>query len=209
MSGKYDKDPSVILARDLLGKVICYKKSENEPEIKYMITVTEAYPYDDKNSYIYREIHKEKINKNGKAFNILSQEKNVGKWFLYGGMLHIISDGSKCNDINGNTIFCCGNVLIRGGIRVVKNDLKYEDKRLEYEFGKPYSLCRYKLNFLENAENAFEPLKHGITIEPKKNCNCSVKTTYRYGLPYESVQEKCDDVLRFYLELDKYAKETN
>ena len=49
MSNNYDNDPSVSLANELLGKVISYDGNN------YMITVTEAYPYNDTNGYIQRQ----------------------------------------------------------------------------------------------------------------------------------------------------------
>lgn len=85
------------LAHDLLGKIIHCADGD------YLITVTEAYPADDYYSYIYRATHNEdgtkksenEIDKNGKAYKILTDENMVGEFFLYGGMLHLACKANK------------------------------------------------------------------------------------------------------------------
>ena len=124
-----------ILAPQLIGKVIEYNG------VKYMITVTEAYPYNDDNSYVKRS-------EKGKGHDLLTGEDKIGNLFVYAGMLHIACDGGNGNWENE---YSCDNVLIRGAIKVVDGIFDCDtDKKLYYKQGKPYTLCKTKLGIMDN-----------------------------------------------------------
>ena len=134
-----DKDAKTI-ARDLLGKIISFAGKN------YLITVTEAYPADDYYSYIYRATHNEdgtkksenEINKNGKAYKILTDENMVGEFFLYGGMLHL---AGKENKVEAQIEL--DNVLIRGAVKVEDNTLIIDDNiNMNFGKGKPTDLVK-------------------------------------------------------------------
>ena len=134
-----DKDAKTI-ARDLLGKIISFAGKN------YLITVTEAYPADDYYSYIYRATHNEdgtkksenEINKNGKAYKILTDENMVGEFFLYGGMLHL---AGKANKVEARIEL--DNVLIRGAVKVEDNTLIIDDNiNMNFGKGKPTDLVK-------------------------------------------------------------------
>lgn len=130
-----DKDAKTI-ARDLLGKIISFAGKN------YLITVTEAYPADDYYSYIYRATHNEdgtkksqnEINKNGKAYKILTDENMVGEFFLYGGMLHLACKANKVESENARIEL--DNVLIRGAIKIEDNKLIIDENNVNMNFGK-------------------------------------------------------------------------
>lgn len=137
-----DKDAKTI-ARDLLGKIISFAGKN------YLITVTEAYPADDYYSYIYRATHNEdgtkksenEINKNGKAYKILTDENMVGEFFLYGGMLHLA--GKENNGKDENARIELDNVLIRGAVKVEDNTLIIDDNiNMSFGKGKPTDLVK-------------------------------------------------------------------
>lgn len=141
-----NKDAKTI-ARDLLGKIISFSGKN------YLITVTEAYPADDSYSYIYRATHEDgtkksenEINKNGKAYKILTDENMVGEFFLYGGMLHL---AGKEND--ENTRIELDNVLIRGAVEIEDDKLIIDENNINMNFGKgkPTDLVK-TLKFDEN-----------------------------------------------------------
>lgn len=126
-----DKDAKTI-ARDLLGKIISFAGKN------YLITVTEAYPADDYCSYIYRATHEDdtkksenEINKNGKAYKILTDENMVGKFFLYGGMLHL---ACKANKVEARIEL--DNVLIRGAVEIEDDKLIINENNINMNFGK-------------------------------------------------------------------------
>lgn len=132
-----DKDAKTI-AHDLLGKIIHCADGD------YLITVTEAYPADDYYSYIYRATHNEdgtkksenEINKNGKAYKILTDENMVGEFFLYGGMLHL---AGKANKVEARIEL--DNVLIRGAIKIDDNTLIIDDNiKMNFGEGRPTTL---------------------------------------------------------------------
>lgn len=124
------------LAHDLLGKIIHCADGD------YLITVTEAYPADDYYSYIYRATHNEdgtkksenEINKNGKAYKILTDENMVGEFFLYGGMLHLACKANKVESENARIEL--DNVLIRGAIKIEDNKLIIDENNVNMNFGK-------------------------------------------------------------------------
>lgn len=130
-----NKDAKTI-ARDLLGKIISFAGKN------YLITVTEAYPADDYYSYIYRATHNEdgtkksenEINKNGKAYKILTDENMVGEFFLYGGMLHLACKANKVESENARIEL--DNVLIRGAIKIEDNKLIIDENNVNMNFGK-------------------------------------------------------------------------
>ena len=128
------------IARDLLGKIISFAGKN------YLITVTEAYPADDYYSYIYRATHNEdgtkksenEINKNGKAYKILTDENMVGEFFLYGGMLHL---AGKANKVEARIEL--DNVLIRGAVKVEDNTLIIDDNiNMNFGEGRPTDLVK-------------------------------------------------------------------
>lgn len=134
-----DKDAQT-LAHDLLGKIIHCADGD------YLITVTEAYPADDYYSYIYRATHNEdrtkksenEINKNGKAYKILTDENMVGEFFLYGGMLHL---AGKANKVEARIEL--DNVLIRGAVKVEDNTLIIDDNiNMNFGEGRPTDLVK-------------------------------------------------------------------
>lgn len=134
-----DKDAKTI-ARDLLGKIISFAGKN------YLITVTEAYPADDYYSYIYRATHNEdrtkksenEIDKNGKAYKILTDENMVGEFFLYGGMLHLACKANKAE-----ARIELDNVLIRGAVKVEDNTLIIDDNiNMNFGEGRPTTLAK-------------------------------------------------------------------
>lgn len=130
-----DKNAQTI-ARDLLGKIISFAGKN------YLITVTEAYPAKDSYSYIYRATHNEdgteksenEINKNGKAYKILTDENMVGEFFLYGGMLHLAGKVNKEKDENERIEL--DNVLIRGAVEIEDDKLIINENNINMNFGK-------------------------------------------------------------------------
>lgn len=136
-----DKDKEAkTIAHDLLGKIIHCADGD------YLITVTEAYPADDYYSYIYRATHNEdgtkksenEINKNGKAYKILTDENMVGEFFLYGGMLHL---AGKANKVEARIEL--DNVLIRGAVKVEDNTLIIDDNiNMNFGEGRPTDLVK-------------------------------------------------------------------
>lgn len=129
-----DKDAKTI-ARDLLGKIISFAGKN------YLITVTEAYPADDSYSYIYRATHEDgikkrenEINKNGKAYKILTDENMVGEFFLYGGMLHLACKANKVESENARIEL--DNVLIRGAVEIEDDKLIINENNINMNFGK-------------------------------------------------------------------------
>lgn len=127
------------LAHDLLGKIIHCADGD------YLITVTEAYPANDSYSYIYRATHEDdtkksenEINKNGKAYKILTDENMVGEFFLYGGMLHLACKANKAE-----ARIELDNVLIRGAVKVEDNTLIIDDNvNMNFGKGKPTDLVK-------------------------------------------------------------------
>ena len=128
------------LAHDLLGKIIHCADGD------YLITVTEAYPADDYYSYIYRATHNEdgtkksenEIDKNGKAYKILTDENMVGEFFLYGGMLHLACKANKAE-----ARIELDNVLIRGDVKVEDNTLIIDDNiNMNFGEGRPTTLAK-------------------------------------------------------------------
>lgn len=128
------------LARYLLGKIIHCAGGD------YLITVTEAYPANDYYSYIYRATHNEDeteksendIKKDGKAYKFLTDENMVGKFFLYGGMLHL---AGKANEANARIEL--DNVLIRGAIKIEDNTLIIDDNiKMNFGEGRPTTLVK-------------------------------------------------------------------
>lgn len=131
------------LAHDLLGKIIHCADGD------YLITVTEAYPAKDSYSYIYRATHNEdgteksenEINKNGKAYKILTDENMVGEFFLYGGMLHLACKANKAESEKAQIEL--DNVLIRGAIKIDDNTLIIDDNiKMNFGEGRPTDLVK-------------------------------------------------------------------
>lgn len=132
------------VAPKLLGKIMHCAGGD------YLITVTEAYPAKDSYSYIYRATHNEdgtkksenEINKNGKAYKILTDENMVGEFFLYGGMLHLACKANKVESENARIEL--DNVLIRGAIKIEDNKLIIDENNVNMNFskGKPTDLVK-------------------------------------------------------------------
>lgn len=149
-----DKDAKA-LARDLLGRIISYDGKH------YLITVTEAYPAKDSYSYIYRATHNEdgtkksekEIKKDGKAYKILTDKNMVGKFFLYGGMLHLAGKVNK----DENARIELDNVLIRGAIKIEDNKLIIDENNVNMNFGqgRPTTLVKALGIHDDNDENLF------------------------------------------------------
>lgn len=125
------------LAKNLLGKIIRCEEGD------YLITVTEAYPANDSYSYIYRATHHEKddteknedeINKNSKSYKVLTDGNMVGKFFLFGGMLHLAGKENKGKD--GTAQIQLDNVLIRGAVKISGNKLIIDENNISMNFGK-------------------------------------------------------------------------
>ena len=136
-SNFFDKSADKV-APELLGKIMHCAGGD------YLITVTEAYPAKDSYSYIYRATHNEdyteksenEIDKNGKAYKILTDENKVGKFFLYGGMLHLACKANKAN-----ARIELDNVLIRGAVKVEDNTLIIDDNiKMNFGEGRPTTL---------------------------------------------------------------------
>lgn len=128
------------VARELLGKIMHCAGGD------YLITVTEAYPANDYYSYIYRATHNEDeteksendIKKDGKAYKFLTDENMVGKFFLYGGMLHLAGKANKAN-----ARIELDNVLIRGAIKIEDNTLIIDDNiKMNFVEGRPTTLVK-------------------------------------------------------------------
>ncbi len=151
-----DKDAKA-LARDLLGRIISYDGKH------YLITVTEAYPAQDSYSYIYRATHNEDgtkksekvIKKNSKTYKILTDKNMVGKFFLYGGMLHLAGKVNKKKDENPRIEL--DNVLIRGAIKIEDNKLIIDENNVNMNFGqgRPTTLVETLGIHDDNDENLF------------------------------------------------------
>lgn len=133
----FDKSADEV-ASELLGKIMHCASGD------YLITVTEAYPADDSYSYIYKATHNDdgtkksenKIDKNSKAYKILTDESMVGEFFLYGGMLHLACKANK-----ENARFELDNVLIRGAVKVEDNTLIIDDNiNMNFGEGRPTTL---------------------------------------------------------------------
>lgn len=129
------------VAPKLLGKIMHCAGGD------YLITVTEAYPAKDSYSYIYRATHNEdgteksenEINKNGKAYKILTDENMVGEFFLYGGMLHLACKANKAESEKAQIEL--DNVLIRGAIKIDDNTLIIDDNiKMNFGEGRPTTL---------------------------------------------------------------------
>ena len=198
------------LAKDLLGKVICYKKSETET-VRYMITVTEAYPADDPYSYVNRE-------KSSFGHNcLLKEEKNAGDCFVNYNGIHIL--GRRDNDSRK-----FDHVLIRGAIKVTDDNRLKVDKntKLNFVYGAPCVLCD-RLNLELKGQNSFSLTDDSATLQIKKQPNepKNVFSAERYNLPIPREIKNCDDKytdteyyiapLRFYFipNIDLFTKQEN
>ena len=138
------KQDAIGLAKDLLGRVICYKEDNGKEYKKYMITVTEAYPYKEEKDENGNEISYVNRYKSGAAHDVLTNENEIGTWFTWSDMLHVACGGGETKEGE----YRCGNVLIRGGI-LIKNDIcQPEKKELNYKDGQPTILCKEKLKML-------------------------------------------------------------
>ncbi len=140
-SNFFDKSADKV-APELLGKIIHCADGD------YLITVIEAYPADDSYSYIYRATHEDgtkksenKIDKNSKAYKILTDENRVGEFFLYGGMLHLACKANKPESENERIEL--DNVLIRGAIKIKDNTLIIDDNiNMNFGEGRPTTLVK-------------------------------------------------------------------
>ena len=124
-----------VLAKELLGKLVIYNNQ------KYMITVTEAYLFDEEISYINRYSH-------GKGHDALLGKDKIGICFVYADMLHIACRGGFSKKRRNE--YCCDNVLIRGAIKIDNDYFMEEDRNLNYKIGRPWVLCKKKLKLFSN-----------------------------------------------------------
>ena len=167
------------LAQNLLGKVICYSG------IRYMITVTEAYPYNEQPDNKGKQISYVNRSQKGKGHDVLTDCDKIGNCFVYGGMLHIACKGGE-NCWKGE--YSCGNVLIRGGILVNDSGYCKEDIKLNYETGKPYTLCRTKMqipkDFNDKADRIIFDFKsfNDTSVQQKERINIASDKKYRFYL---------------------------
>jgi len=183
-----------ILAKELLGKKLCYGGKE------YMITVTEAYPFDEKDgkgnikpiSYVNRS-------NEHKGHDELNGHEKIGNCFVFAGMLHIACKGG--NSLLWKNEYSCDNVLIRGGILIENGKTVKENRRLNYKIGSPYTLCRNKLEIIDNDLSANLITDDTIQIKDYKRfsndlveeCeryNLGDSNKYRYYLKEEAVFEQ-------------------
>lgn len=140
----------------MLGKIIHCADGD------YLITVTEAYPANDSYSYIYRATHNEdgtkkvkRDKKDSKAYKILTDKNMVGKFFLYGGMLHLACKANKVESENARVEL--DNVLIRGAIKIEDNKLIIDENNVNMNFGqgRPTTLVKALGIHDDNDENLF------------------------------------------------------
>lgn len=155
------------LAKYLLGKIIHCASGD------YLITVTEAYPANDSYSYIYRATHEDgtkksenKIDKNSKAYKILTDESKVGEFFLYGGMLHLAGKANKPD--SENELIELDNVLIRGAIKIKDNTLIIDDNiNMNFGEGRPTTLVK-TLKIDENNLSALKIYNSSLSFTNKE-----------------------------------------
>jgi 3-methyladenine DNA glycosylase Mpg len=176
------KQNAECLAKDLLGKAICYEGK------KYMITVTEAYPYDEEPDNNGNAISYVNRPEKGKGYNALIGDGNVGYCFSYAGMLHIACGGGKHE---GESLYRCGNVLIRGGILIENDKYQKDNKDLNYKKGQPYKLCKTLLNIDKDFNEKADEI-----IKDYKSFPDKIKNDKRIGL-------NSDNPYRYYLDLDE------
>ena len=180
-SNFFDKSADKV-APELLGKIIHCANGD------YLITVTEAYPANDSYSYIYRATHEDgtkksenEIDKNGKAYKILTDENMVGEFFLYGGMLHLACKANK-----ENARFELDNVLIRGAVKVEDNTLTIDDNiKMNFGEGRPTTLVK-TLKIDENNLSTLKIYDSSLSFA-RKGCE-------RIGLKYnDNANDKYND----------------
>ena len=166
--------PAKDLAKDLLGKVICYDGKQ------YMITITEAYPFNDDDNYVNR------YGAGSKGHDLLVGNDRLGTCFVYAGMLHFVALGGEYKNE-----YRYGNVIIRGGIEVDKKGkiLKGKDRKLYFKSGRPYKLCSNVLSMpkdyneqatsIINNEKTYDiDLKNDIEIERSIGLDSEEKLKY-------------------------------
>ena len=168
------------VAKDLLGKVICHNGK------KYMITVTEAYPYNEKPDKNGNEISYVNRHEKGKGYNALIGDGNVGNCFSYAGMLHVVCGGGIREGE-----YRCGNILIRGGILIENDEYQKDKKDLNYKKGQPYKLCKTLLDIDKDFNKKADNIIKGYKSFPDK-----IKNDKRIGL-------NSDNPYRYYLDLDE------
>ena len=183
------------LAKELLGKTII----NNKHNYKYMITVTEAYPFDETEAISYVNKYK-----SGKGHDALIGEDKIGTCFIYGGMLHIVCKGGMKKREDGTEEYRCDNILIRGAIKVDNDKLKPECDTLNFVTGKPFVLCSKKLGVPSNQPTI--NLRDGnsssglIIADYKSYADENIKLCKRVNI-------KNDSKLRFYIDKDCILKE--
>ena len=186
------------LAKELLGKTIIYKNKYSD-ELKYMITVTEAYPFDETEAISYVNKYK-----SGKGHDALIGEDKIGTCFVYGGMLHIVCKGGMKKRDDGTEEYRCDNILIRGAIKIDNDKLKPECDTLNFVTGRPYVLChdilkvtlnQFKINQSDGNSSS------GVTIDDYKSyADKNIKSCKRVNI-------NNDSKLRFYIDKDCILKE--
>lgn len=184
------------LAKELLGKTII----NNKHNYKYMITVTEAYPFDETEAISYVNKYK-----SGKGHDALIGEDKIGTCFVYGGMLHIVCKGGMKKREDGTEEYRCDNILIRGAIKVEEDKVRPpECEALNFVTGRPFVLCRKKLAIPSNqptmnlcdGDNSSD-----VTIADYKSyADEKIKSCKRVNINNESK-------LRFYIDKNCILKE--
>ena len=186
------------LAKELLGKTIIYKNKDKQ-ELKYMITVTEAYPFDETEAISYVNKYK-----SGKGHDALIGEDKIGTCFVYGGMLHIVCKGGMKKREDGTEEYRCDNILIRGAIKVDNNEFTKECDALNFVVGRPFVLCRKKLGIPPNQPSinlcGGNSSSDVIISDDKSHADENIKSCKRVNI-------KNDSKLRFYIDKDCILKE--
>ncbi len=182
------------LAKELLGKIISYKRH------KYMITVTEDYPFDETEAISYVNKYK-----SGKGHDALIGEDKIGTCFIYGGMLHIVCKGGMKKREDGTEEYRCDNILIRGAIKVEEDKvIPHECEVLNFVTGKPFVLCHDILGIPANQPpiNLCEGncSSDVIIADYKSYADEKIKSCKRVNINNESK-------LRFYIDKNCILKE--
>ena len=193
MSGINYNQRAVALAKELIGKVIVYKDK------RYMISVTEAYPFDEEKDKNGEEISYVNRSHTGKGYAFLTGKDKIGTCFIYAGMLHIACAGG--NSKRWEDEYSCDNILIRGAIRVTGEDVFDADKQMGFNEGQPYKLCHDKLGIpsdhapfaLKTEESAlkivaFRDFKMKDHFDQGKRKNVKSENPYRFYLKKEAIE---------------------
>lgn len=176
-----ETDESIVLAKELIGQKIDVNGNA------FVITVTEAYPYneelDENNcpiSYVNRY-------KTGISREILTNKNNGENHlpFVWGDMLHIACKGGLVETENGREEYHCGNVLIRGAISIDEknNKMIIEKPLMSFLDGQPIIISG-KMNVSEPENiviSSYLKLEEG-DVEEETRVNLPSNNKYRFYL---------------------------